>query len=504
MRSFEDPITPVIVGVGQVVNRDRDPGSAPEPLDLMEEAARQAQADAAAMGLLERVDTIYVPNILSWAYSDPAGFLASRIGARPGEKGYTCIGATAPQWFTARAAERIARGLSEVALVCGAEALHTLRTATRSGRTLPWRVCSEPPSTIGDRREPQSALEVAYDLLLPLNLYALYENRLRYEEGLTLEEHRKELGELCASLSRVAASNPYSWFPEPRRADEIAEVTPANRMVSFPYTKYMCSILDVNQAAAVILTSEAKAGALGIPASKMVYPWSTAQASDVWILTERRDFTRSPSSSAAAARALELAGATIDEVSLIDLYSCFPCAPRITRRALGIAGDDPRPLTVTGGMPYFGGPGNNYTLHAICRMVELLREDREKIGLIHALSWYYSKHSYGLYGGTPNVAPFSNEETIPGQPDLDRLRGPRVVAEAKGRATVETFSLFHDRRGAPTKGLVIGRLNDGSRFLSTVQGGEPVLERMMKEEAIGREGTVRHDEATGRNVFNFR
>ncbi len=504
MRSTKSNITPVIVGVGQVANRNRDPESAPEPLDLMEEAALRAQADAAAKGLLEHLDTVYVPNILSWAYTDPAGYLAARIGARPAEQGYTCIGATAPQWFTVRAAERIARGLSEVALVCGAEAMHTLRAAARSGRTLPWRICGEPPATIGDKREPQSALEVAYDLLLPLHLYALYENRLRYEEGLTLEEHRRRLGGLCASLSRVASTNPYAWFPEPRSAGEIVEVTPANRMVSYPYTKYMCSILDVDQAAAVILTSEAKARSMGIPASKMVYPWSAAQASDVWILTERQDFHGSPSSSEAAARALELAGISIDQVSLVDLYSCFPCAPQITRRALGIAGHDARPLTITGGMPYFGGPGNNYTLHAICRMVELLREDREKIGLIHALSWYYSKHSYGLYGGTSKASPFVNEEKIPGQPDLDRIRGPRVVAEAKGRATVETFCLFHDREGTPSKGLVIGRMENGSRFLSSVQGGEPVLEEMMKEEAIGREGTVRHDEATGRNAFDFR
>jgi len=494
----------VIVGIGQVVNRDRDLDSAPEPLDLMVEASMRAQTDAGATGLLDRVDTVYVPNILTWAYTDPAGFLASRLGARPGETGYTFIGATAPQWFVGRAAERIAQGLSEIALVCGAEALHTLSLAARSGRLLSWKAYHDPPETIGDKREPGTEIENAYDLIRPLHLYALYENRLRYEAGRTIEEHRRRLGELCASLSRVAPSNPYSWFPEPRTADEIIMPTPPNRIVSHPYTKYMCSILDVDQAAAVILTSEAKARALGIPASKIIYPWSIAQASDIWLLTERQDFSRSPSSNAAAARALELSGISIDDVSLIDLYSCFPCAPQLTRRALGIAEDDTRPLTVTGGMPYFGGPGNNYTLHAICRMAELLRNDREKIGLIHALSWYYTKHSYGLYSGNPNTTSFVNEEEIPRQPELDRLRGPRVVAEANGLSTVGTYCLFHDREGAPTKGLVIGRLEDGSRFLSLVEGGGPVLERMMKEEVIGREGIVRHDEASERNVFSFR
>jgi acetyl-CoA C-acetyltransferase len=168
---------------------------------------------------------------------------------------------------------------------------------------------------------------------------------------------------------------------------------------------------------------------------------------------------------------------------------------------LGISKNDPRPLTVTGGMPYFGGPGNNYALHAISRMVELLREDPEKFGMVQALSWFISKHSVGIYSGTPPHGPYMPVDPKIYQEELDRLSGPEIVEEASGKGRVETYTVIHDREGRPVSSIIIGRLEDGKRFLAMAEESEEVYNEMMAREIIGETGRVQTKE--GKNVFSF-
>jgi acetyl-CoA C-acetyltransferase len=315
-------------------------------------------------------------------------------------------------------------------------------------------------------------------------------------------EHRRELGEFCAGLSAIAGKNPYSWFRNPRTPDEIREVTPSNRMISFPYTKSMCSIMDVDQAAALFMTTVKTARDLGISEEKWIYPIGSGDASDIWHVTERENFYSSPSVKVAADMAMEQSGVSLEEIDYLELYSCFPCAPRIVRNMLQIPKDDPRPLTVTGGMSYFGGPGNNYALHGICKMVELLRNDPHKIGLVHALSWYISKHSVGIYSGDAERSsdnPIS-AEFYQSRLSMLRQKGPKLVDEARGRATVETYTMFHDRESRPLRAVFAAKQNDGSRFLAQTDE-ESILTAMMEEEIIGEEGRVQRK--NGINIIKF-
>jgi acetyl-CoA C-acetyltransferase len=472
-----------------------------KPLDLIERAILRAEEDSSVKNLTHRVDTLCLVNIFSRPYDDPLSELISKIGARPKLKAYTWVGATAPQWFVNRTSEKIFADQTRIALICGGEAFYSRKLEEEEKGVVfeQWYIPPKMPWMVGDLRDPLTDLELKYGLMFPINIYPLFENSLRYHESLSMEEHLKELGEFCSAFSSIAAKNPYAWFRNSKTSDEIVGADGTNRMVSYPYTKSMCSMMQVDQAAALFLTDEQTANELGVPRSKWIYLLGSGDASDVWHVSERINFYSSPSVKVAVEKATEQGGVSLQEINYLDLYSCFPSATRTTRNTLGIPKDDPRPLTVTGGMPYFGGPGNNYSLHAICKMVELLRQDPAKTGLVQALSWFINKHSVGIYSGMPGPNPWLPVAPESYQVELDKLKGPPLVEEASGEATVETYTLFHDRNGQPVNGVVIGRLDDKRRFLSRVEMDEGTLKAMMKQEFIGKRGKVRHMD--GFNVF---
>ena len=487
---------PVIIGAGQFVHRPEDPAEALRPVDLIESAVRRAEEDTGIPGLAKQIDNLCLVNILCEPEGDHLSEVARRIGADPKNTAYTWIGASAPQWFVNRTAESLFDGRSRLTLICGGEAFYSLRLKADakfkaqdigSGKL---GVPSKRPDMVGDLRNPITSLELNYGLIQPIHIYPLFENALRHHEGLSIEEHQKELGEFCAGFSAIAAKNPYAWFPYPRTSDEITRLSGDNRMISFPYTKLMCSIMTVDQASALFLTDEKTAADIGVPREKWVYLLGSGDASDIWHVSERVNLYSSPSAKTASGKAMEQAGVTLEQVDYLDFYSCFPVATRMTRNMLGLAKDDPRPLTVTGGMPYFGGPGNNYSMHAISRMVELLRQDPERIGMVQALSWYISKHSVGLYSGRPGARPWKPLPPESYQAELDRIEGPPLVKEASGAAEVETYTVFHDRKGQPSSGVIVGRLGDGSRFLARPEEDKDLLRAMTRQEFIGMQGRV--------------
>ena len=336
---------------------------------------------------------------------------------------------------------------------------------------------------------------------MPTQIYPLFENALRAKRGQTIAAQRDMLGHLCEGFSRQASQNPYAWFRDAKTAEQIATPSPANRMIGFPYPKFMNAIMDVDQAAALLLTNVETARRIGIPPQKWVYFWGGGDANDHWYVSDRVDLHSSPAIRAAGAHALRQAGVGIDEVNLFDLYSCFPCAPQIAAAMLGIPEDDPRPLTVTGGLPYAGGPGNNYVTHAIATMAERLRQKPGSVGLVSGVGWYLTKHAVGVYSAAPPRRPQPRVSPSEYQVEIDAKPHPRCVAEASGAARVETYTVLHDRDGAPETGLVVGRLEDGARFWANSPPDRVLLERMEREEMIGKGGQVRHDAASGTNVF---
>lgn len=492
---------PVLVGVGQLTNRSRDPQRAGDPDQYMVCCAREAAADAGSPDALARLDSISVINVLSGGYHYQPGRVAGELGASPSDQIYTTIGATSPQVAITRLCHRIASGQSEMGLVCGAENFHT-------GAKPDWeRIAGEtyedfPHALLGDRRNPVTALEQRYGLHYPAVVYPLFANAFRKARGLSMDGHCAAMARLCERLSTVASRNPHAWFSEPRRAQEIAAVTAHNRMAHFPFTKYMNAMINVDQAAAVLVMSEARADALCIPAHRRVYLAGSSEVNEKWHLSLRRDFHTAPALAEALKLALGRARTEARAIHHWDLYSCFPVTAQMAMEAVDLPPDVPP--TVIGGLPYFGGPGNHYSLHAICEMVRLLRRSPEQRGLVHCLSWHLHKYAVGIYTGT---RPQEHRVLFPDpQKDaVERQYPDKVVLErAAGAFEIETYVVSFDRQGAPTQGTIIATNEEGQRAFAVNRQDAALLLAMTREEPIGHKAELIHDASTGLNHFTCR
>ena len=508
------PNTPVLIGGGQIL--DKVPAEdGKTPIELMAETLRFAAIDAvgekSADALLKQADVLAAVGMVVDApgahsamkgkFANPPKSVANRLNISCDRYVYTGTGGNTPQQLVNAFCEEIAKGKAEVVLLTGAEALGTM--VGRFKQALPMDAWEEDPGGeyefIGSPRGGNSQVELDYGLEQPVKIYPMFENALRVKYGRTHEEHMKKVGEIFAGFTKVAANNPFSWFPVERTAEELVTLTDQNRYVGFPYPKFLNSIIQVNQGASVILTSYAKAVELGIDADRMVFLHGCGDAYDIWNVTERRDFSSSPAVNVIARRAFEMAGKTVDDMEYFDIYSCFPSAVQIACDEIGLAHDDPRGLTLTGGLPYFGGPGNNYVMHSIVEMLNRLRDKPGAFGLLNANGWYITKHSLGIYSTTPVEGEWAREnpETYAQEPtDVETPPFVEVPEEKEGR--IETYTVLHSRKGLE-KCVIVGITPSGKRFLAETPADEAVLLDMMNTDSMERTGRI--EQTDGRNIF---
>lgn len=513
-----DPRTPVLVGTGQVNSRPRasEPLSdRPEPVELMARALELAALDCGGNGagrkLLEGAGSMRILPPLAWRYANPGLLVAERLGIEPKEIALASIGGNGPQLLANRAAVAISDGDVDVVLIAGAECLGTRIAARRDPDHPGLSWTSQPavtpePLLLDEERDPVTAQERAASLDRPVRVFPLFANALRAVAGRTIEEDAVFVSEMWARFSEVAATNPYAWSPKPRSPEEVRTVAPDNRMVGFPYPKLEMANDRVDQGAAFIMCSFEAARSAGVPEDRMVFPVSGSDAHDHWFLTHRMDLCSSPAIRMASRRALSLAGVTLDDVSHIDLYSCFPCAVQIAAAEIGLPISDPdRPLTITGGLGFAGGPGNNYGSHAIATMATKLRSEGG-LGLVTGLGWYSTKHSIGLWSSTPEARPsggggpsgrapdrrgFRSESV---QSDVDALpqRAPAPNGEAVD-GVIETYSVMVNHAGDPDLGIIALLTENETRAWGTITD-EDTLRSLMAEEGCGRRARIRADD----------
>ena len=462
-----DDRTPVVVRTGQCLER----GTPVSALALAERAATLCLDGAP--GLRHAVDRISVVNIMSGAGDAPGTRLAQRLKLTPARTEVSTIGGNTPQWLVTRAAASISAGEVRGVLIVGAEAQRSVKLGGGGGAPVedPGGGADTPPAdpVVGDERPGVGPAEMAAGMLAPVHVYAMFESVLARRAGHTMDEHRAALGRLMAPFTAVAAAHPTAWFAQARRPEELATVAPDNRLVAEPYPKRMCAFLHVDQGAAVLVTSLAAARAAGV-ADDAVFCWSGADATEVWFPSARPDPGRAPGLRAAADAALGAAGIGIDDVGAFDVYSCFPCVVEMATEAFGIAGDDERGLTVTGGLPYFGGPGNNYSLHAIATMVEQTAptgrhgtRERHRLVRHQALG--------GRLRGAPAHHGWRLGDTTDAQRAIDASAVP-VAASAEGGAVVVASTVVADRDGSVRAAPVIARLDDGRHIAAAADDGE--------------------------------
>jgi acetyl-CoA C-acetyltransferase len=335
---------------------------------------------------------------------------------------------------------------------------------------------------------------MAHGLERPSDVYPIFENALRARLGLDLGSHRARVGRLFSRFTEVAAENPHAWFPVRRSPEELTEPSPRNRMIAFPYTKYLNAVLDTDQAAALVVCSAAQARSLGIPEKRWVHWWGGAEATEeAWYASERPDFAACPAMLDSVEHALRRAGVGFDEIDLIDFYSCFPVAVEMACHMSGLDVDDSRGFTVTGGLPYAGGPASGYTLHSLATMTERLREGPERRGLVTGNGWYLTKHAASVWSNAerPGDAPDPRHTA---SPVSEHPRSPvPVVDRAGGTGHVEAYTVVYDREGAPARGIVLGRDSQQRRFIANTPDDRNLLENFVAVEEVGREGSLRFD-----------
>ena len=448
-----NPRTPVIIGVSQLNQKTNDLHEALGPIELFSQAVRAAAIDTqGAVDPLSKIDALRVVPFLSARFRNPALAIANYLGITARQYDVGPMGGNTPQMMVNAACREIASGEIDLVVIAGGESMRTRRKARKQGietSDLGW--VTEPddapaPDHVGAEFKMSHPYEIGLGIYMPVQLYPMFEQSLRVAAGETIEEHQIKISELWEGFAAIAATNPNAAIRNAPTAEEIRTAGPSNRMIGFPYPKMMNSNMDVDQAAATILCSADMAHSLGVPADRWVFPWVGTDAHDTPFISNRRDFAESDAIRTAGRRALELAGLTIDEVSHFDLYSCFPSAVQLGMKALGIGAG--RQLTVTGGLPFAGGPFNSYVMHAINEMVGVIRSASDgKPGLVWGNGGCVTKHSFGIYSSNPS--PSGGYQYDNPQAPIDAMPTRNLAENFEGAATVETYTVMHDRDGNP-------------------------------------------------------
>lgn len=489
---------PVIIGVGQISDRPDDPDNGLDPLDLMVAALKRAEADS-GVDVLPRLDSVAVVDQISFRHLNPLNHkLADALGASPS----LCYQSEAPHGDTPirllnEAANRIGAGEIRLAAVAGAEALRTI-----AGRLAKQAM---PQKDVFDgvrkeaKREPGYAQQ--HGLNAPVDVYPLYENAGRAAYGQSLAEGQKESGEIWSRFSEVAAANAGAWIRKPATPEEIITPNEKNRPLAFPYSKLMVANSSVNQGAAFIIASLAEARRLGIAEDRLIYVGMGAAAKEASSFLQRDRYDRSVSMETAIRRTLDLNRMDGQDFDFVELYSCFPCVPKMARRILGWPLD--KPATVFGGLTFGGGPIANYMSHAVVSMVEKLRHEGTNGFLFANGGFATDNHCIVLSNQPVAAARFPQDFDYQAEADAARAPVPALDKEYVGAGRVESYTLFYARDGSPKGGVVVVLTPGGARTLAHVDVADAAMIAFLTDgevEPVGTAGAVVAD-AGGRRVW---
>ncbi|MFN8225345.1 MAG: acetyl-CoA synthetase [Mycobacterium sp.] len=478
-----DPRQLCIIGADQQTVRDAE---APEPLVSWEQRARAAAAQAGSESILTQLDSLQVVYCQTWPYDDPVGRLATALGADPRHRLYSGIGGTTPQVLANQTAEAMRRGELDLALICSAEALATTRAAKKRGERLPWSHRQPTPFPW----EPPHASELNHEVVQAWETFPLWDTARRARRGASLAADAAEAAAVMAGMTPIAAANPHAWRPEVLDAATIGTPTAANRYVGWPYTKHEVAVMDVDMSAALLVATRDKADALGVPDDRRLYLSGWAYAADPATVAERADMSRSAAMAAAGRHALHHAGVDLGQIDAFDLYSCFPSSVRFACDALGLALDDPRGLTLTGGLPYAGGPASGYVTHSIAAAHDRFAGASGR-ALITGVGMHMEKHVAAVWSSEPaETSGPAGATDVQAEVDADQPRLP-VLADYSGPATVLAYTVAHGRDGSAERGLVVLDTPAGRAMARVHDAG--LLADAESRELVGQAVTVSTD-----------
>jgi acetyl-CoA C-acetyltransferase len=496
-----DQRTPVLIAAGQVVERDATSSS---PMQLAANAAQRAISNAGGNNIAGNIDTIAVTRLFSdmgplWPCklgrsNNPPESIARIIGASPKHRIYSQAGGNEPQSLLIEFAHDIAAGKRDMVLLAGAEAMRNQRYAERNETPLDWN--EDFTAALDDRGFGDSVAttqEIKNGLNNVLYYYALIEQAQRTKAGRTIAQHQSAMALLLSSFSTVADGNPYAQFVGKQTAEDILSAAPVNNL----YTKRMIAQDSVNQGAALIMCSLAKARALSIPAENIIYLHGLAQGSDVPV-SQRPDPAISIVANQVVDLALSTAKLTIEDIDLIDIYSCFPCAVTAITDHLGLPSDGSKTLSLTGGLPYFGGPGNNYSMHALAETVMQLRLQPDHYAMVTSNGGVLSKHATGIYSRRPSSVDWSAINT-----KIDTASLPkRSISNAPTSGKIVSYTVYPDHNGM-LQAIALAKTDSNEHFVAITNKDDVITAKaMVAEVPTGKTINVSPPE-DGRLIFQL-
>jgi acetyl-CoA C-acetyltransferase len=473
-----DPRGPVVAGVGVASQHLDEPGAGLEAVELMLTAAGRAGDDSGARGILQEVQRVAVPHG-SWHYADPGRIVADRVGATHARTVLVQTGIP-QQTLLDDAYLAIREGELDVALVVGGEAARRAVIARRAGVAAP-ETAQEgvaPDELQVPKTEIISRVEIEGGVASAMAPFAIIDSALRHAEGKSLDEHRDEIARLWSGFNAVATKFPHAAFPEPRDAAFLREPSAKNRPYAFPYNKWHCAQMNVDQAAALLICSVDAARRLGVDPARVVFPLVALESSFSIPISQRRDMHRWPAMELLGRSAEEHLGRPLSTIELVEVYSCFPAAVRVVQRALRLPLDGVP--TITGGETFAGGPWNNFVLQVTAAMVERLRAERDATGLVTTISGLLNKPGLAVYSARPERPLLVGDLAGECERATERVA---VLTRYVGPAQVAAYTVAYDDLD-PVRTTVIAETPTGERCVATC--ADPALaRRATREELIG-------------------
>ncbi len=496
--------TVVVAGWGQVTQPKHLETKAKDPMGLMVQASGLAAGMLKSPKCFAAVDGLFAVKSLSACYNTPAVDLARQLGLNPKVTMESRIGGNSPQSMINRAAGMIARKELSMVLVAGAEAYVPRGNDPARERTGNALLKGIPKDYKGEDASGAMPVEIRYGIEHPIHGFPLFETALWAESGLDLKTYMSKTAAMWAGFSRVAKDNPYAWSRTPRSPEEILTVSERNRPISFPYPKYMNSFVTVDQGAAVILMSEQLANDLCPAKGTRVYFCGGGSAKDRQpYIIQKTEFTVSHPLKAAADQAFAVSGSSLDRIEAFDLYSCFPCAVNMAKKMMGITDEDPRPLTLTGGLGFFGGPGNNYNLHAVATLCEKIYSGRLKTGMVTALGWFLQKHAAGIYSALP---PQRALDAMGLEDERDNLAGPPpmdIDPDPAGNGIIDTYTIVYNVNQTPAYAVIYGKTEAGKRFIARSLATPQTYAQLSGTSMVGARVSLEQEQGSGLTIAQF-
>lgn len=486
--------------LGQAQRSYHKVNTADHPLLQMCDIARAALSDGGISP--RRVDAIACVDPLSWTYAELAKKVSANIGCDNRIKEFwKPAGGTTPQDLLHDIAASMKDGEVDVAVIVGAEAMRTRRKAVRAGQNLPWPERDKSISPMRGQGPFTSEWEAKHGLRLPIQLFPMLENAIRHANSRTAEEQINIAAQLLHKNAKVASRNPHAWFQDAPSTREITSVTAENRMIAYPYTKRMNAIMDVDQAAAIVVVSDRYLDSNSWRRGLAVAVLGGAGAEEVWNPIQRQSLSRCFAMENAFKSTLENGGLYVDEIDAFDFYSCFPAPIELALEALNIEHADPRPFSITGGLAYAGGPGNNYVMHALASAVSKLRKSSNERILITGVGMANTKHSATLLSHAENIPKDANGVTEYRVENTNK--SIEIKTKATGTCSIVSYTIEYNRDGDPINVIYILDTSYGKRAIANDIDPRAAATQLLKSEPIGRMGKLTWDDNQQKQFFSL-